>query len=31
MTGWPLFFMVVGITFCTAKFIAFVDWIGGHK
>ena len=31
VTGWTLFFVVVGITTCAAQFLRLVDWIGGHK
>lgn len=32
MTGWPLFFVIVGITTCTAQLFRVVDWIeGGNK
>ena len=31
MTGWTLFFTVVGITTCTAQLFRLVDWIEGVK
>lgn len=27
MNGWTLFFVIVGIGYCTAQLFRFVDWI----
>lgn len=27
MTGWALFFVVVGVTYTTAQLFRFIDWI----
>lgn len=31
LTGWTLFFVIVGVTACAAQFLRLVDWIGGHR
>ena len=31
MTGWTLFFTVVGITTCAAQLFRIIDWIEGVK
>ena len=31
MTGWTLFFTVVGITTCAAQLFRVIDWIEGVK
>ena len=27
MTGWNLFFVIVGVTTCTAQLFRLIDWI----
>lgn len=31
VTGWTLFFVVVGITACVAQLFRIVDWIEGER
>ena len=31
VTGWTLFFVVVGITTCVAQLFRLVDWIEGER
>ena len=30
MTGWTLFFLVVGITTCAAQMFRVIDWLEGN-
>lgn len=29
MSGWTLFFVVVGVSWCVAQFMRFVLWLDG--
>ena len=31
MSGWPFFFMVVGITYVASRMFVVIDWLEGGK